>query len=85
MADLHLATINGEPTVSIGFDRDEMMAASFIALGESILAGKLSVEQAIVVADPTPSKDCEKGRGATDAPLLSVPAHRSWTRRSSTA
>jgi hypothetical protein len=50
MADLHLATINGEPTVSIGFDRDEMMAASFIALGESILAGKLSVEQAIVVA-----------------------------------
>lgn len=29
---------------------DQLMAASFIALGESILAGKLSVEQAIVVA-----------------------------------
>lgn len=48
MTDLRLASINGEPTIGIG--RDDLMATSFIALGESILEGKLSVEQAIVVA-----------------------------------
>jgi hypothetical protein len=50
MADLHLASIDGEQTISIGLDRDELMAASFISLGESILAGKISIEQAIIVA-----------------------------------
>lgn len=50
MTDLRLASINGEPTIPIGIDRDDLMAASFIALGESIVAGKLSIEQAVLVA-----------------------------------
>lgn len=47
MTDLRLATVNGAPTGSLA---DELMAASFVALGESILQGKISIEQAILVA-----------------------------------
>lgn len=44
---LRLAAVNGEPLDRYGGD---LMAASFIALGESILAGKITIEQAILVA-----------------------------------
>jgi hypothetical protein len=47
MTDLRLIVSEGQQVAPMD---DQLMAASFIALGESILAGKLSVEQAIVVA-----------------------------------
>lgn len=47
-AHLRIVASDGEPTPSP--DSDQLMAASFIALGESILQGKISVEQAVVVA-----------------------------------
>lgn len=47
VTNLRLAAVNGAPTAALA---DDLMAASFIALGESILAGKISIEQAIVVA-----------------------------------
>jgi hypothetical protein len=47
---LRLAAVNGEAMVPVGPLADDLMAASFIALGESILAGKIKIEQAIVVA-----------------------------------
>lgn len=52
MTDLRLAAVNGEPIVSIGplATHDELMAASFITLGEAIIAGKISIEKAVLVA-----------------------------------
>lgn len=47
---LRLAAIDGEQTITVGSIGDDIMAASFLAIGESILAGKLNMEQAIVVA-----------------------------------
>lgn len=52
MTDLRLASINGEPIIEVGpiATHEEMIAASFIGIGESVLSGKLAIEQAIVVA-----------------------------------
>jgi hypothetical protein len=44
---LRLISSEGEQTAPLD---DQMMAASFIALGESIMSGKISISQAIVVA-----------------------------------
>lgn len=47
MSELRLVTNGGQQLVPTD---QQLMAASFIGLGESILQGKISVEQAIVVA-----------------------------------
>lgn len=44
---LRLIVSDGEQLVP---DSEQLMAASFIALGESIIAGTLKIEQALVVA-----------------------------------
>jgi hypothetical protein len=46
-ADLRLIVSEGQQVAPMD---DQLMASSFIALGESILSGKISIEQAIVVA-----------------------------------
>lgn len=44
---LRLIVTDGEQIVP---DNEQLMAASFIALGESILKGAIKIEQAIVIA-----------------------------------
>jgi hypothetical protein len=46
-ANLRLIASNGEQTAPLD---DQLMAASFIALGEQIEAGQISIGQAILVA-----------------------------------
>jgi hypothetical protein len=47
VSKLRLIVSDGEQLVP---DSEQLMAASFIALGEAIIAGKLAIEQALVVA-----------------------------------
>jgi hypothetical protein len=46
-ANLRLIAINGEQTAPLD---DQLIAGSFIALGEQIAVGQISIEQAILVA-----------------------------------